>query len=111
MKTEVKKITVDKVQHDVELEEFESFDELMLTVPAQDILEAYNFRSKQLQAMDHKKRLKPRHIPIKEKRKYAFELFSETELASTTSDPGKFEGIMEQKMLVIEQKIKDKEII
>jgi hypothetical protein len=111
MKTVKKIITIDKKQHTVELSQYEDFNELMLTVSATEILEAYNFRVLQLQVMDEKKRLKPRHIPIKEKRKLAFNLFSEAELAETTQDAGKFEGTMDKKLVIIEQKIKDKEII
>ena len=111
MKTEEKTITIDKVEHNIKISEYETFDELMSTASASEILEYFNHRYKQVQAMDEKKRLKPRRIPVKEKRAYAFNLFSETELAETTKDAGKFEEIMDKKLLVIEQKIKDKEII
>lgn len=109
---EVKKIiTVDKEKHDIVIQEFETFDELMTTVSATDILTTYNYRYQQLQCMEEKKRLKPRHITIKEKRAHAFNLFNEEELALTTKDAGKFETLLAQKLVKIEQMIKNKEII
>lgn len=111
MKTEKKTITIDKQAHEIEVEEFESFDELMLKVSAGEILDAFNYRFKQLQCMAGKKRLKPRHITIKEKRTHAFNLFSEEELAETTNNPARFEAYMVEKLVIVEQKIKDKEII
>ena len=111
MKEEIKSITVDKKKHEVKIKSYESFQELMVSESAEHILEAYNFRFAQEQCQEEKKRIKPRRLPIKEKRGLAFNLFTEEELATTTSDAGKFEDIMESKLLIIEEQIKNKEIL
>ncbi len=111
MKETSKKITVDKTEHDVKVQEYESFEELMTSATAQEILEAYNFRYQQLQVADHKKRIKPRRIPIKEKRMLGFNMFTEEELSRTTQNAGLFEDIMEFKLKVVEEMISKGEII
>ena len=80
MQTETKAITIDKEKHEVELREYESLEELMVSESAEVILELFNYRSKQLQVCEWKKKLKPRRIPVKEKRMLAFNLFSSEEL-------------------------------
>lgn len=104
-------ITVDKEKHLVMIQEYESFEELLTNANAQEILDVFNVRFVQLQKQAKKKEIKPRRIPIKEKRMLAFNLFSSQELQNTKGEAKKFEALMEEKLLLIKEKIKTKEII
>jgi len=104
-------VTVDKEKHVVGIQEYESFEELISHESGEKILDVFNTRFKQLQKQEKKKEIKPRRIPIKEKRNLAFKLFSSKELKNTKGDIKKFEELMKKKLELIEEKIKNKEII
>lgn len=111
MKEQEVEITIDKEKHVVKIQEYETFEELLTEVSAEDILSCFNIRNMQLQKQEQKKLLKPRRITLKEKRAHAFNMITEDELSEMKGDNKKFETRIIENLILVEEKIKAKEII
>ncbi len=112
MKNLSKEITVGKEdKRTIDVKQYENLDELLTNESAATILEYFNLRYGQVQAMEQKKSLKPRKFPIKEKRNLAFRLFSKNELKKCTGEPELFEDMLKEKLILINKQIEDKEIV
>ena len=111
MKTELRKVTINKKIIGVDVEIYENIEELIRTVSADKILSYFNLRSAQVQCQEEKIFLKPRRISIKEKRMRAFNLFSSRELKHITGDAAKFEEKLAEKLELVEEEIKKQHYI
>ncbi len=111
MRTEDRTISVSKGEiAKVTINQYEKLDELLTNESGDTILTYFNYRSAQIQCQEHKKTLKPRKIPIREKRILAFNLFSKSDLKKLEKDGGKFEELLQENLKLVEKQIEDGEI-
>lgn len=105
MKTEKRIITINKKEQEVEVNVFETLQELMIQENSIKILAYFNYRHIQLQCQALKKALKPRKIPIKERRMMAFNSFTKIELKKFQNNAQLFEQMMSEKLAEIEKQL------